>query len=228
MVDSRRKRTPTRSTSTTKLAGPMGTESVNCFAMLEDKQTTALEEHDLELGEDINAEQVAQVPRLGNIRPVASVKVSAAAARRGVMYRGSTSNGKAKGSSRGAETAVVLPMVEGHQVSVVEHSVVGGNSEHAAVSLIEEGHGNGLKIRKPPDTRTISRPVLSEWVDTMQLQIKALTTQADDEPGGTARVIVNQDGDLEPAGKIVATHGVRATVTAESLALVEDGSMNDL
>ncbi|KAK8493108.1 hypothetical protein V6N12_037508 [Hibiscus sabdariffa] len=199
MVDSRRNRTPTRRISTAKLAGPRGTESVNCFAMLEDKQTTALEEHDLALGEDTNVEQVEQVPRLGNLRPAASVKVSAAAARKGVMYRGSTSNGNAKGNSRGAETAVVLPMVEGQQVSVVERSVLGGNSEHAAVSLIEEGHGNvkskgvvhgklhgvrrgvrdgvqqGLKIRKPPDTRTISRPVLSEWVDTMQLQIKALS-----------------------------------------------------
>ncbi|KAK8497333.1 hypothetical protein V6N12_064023 [Hibiscus sabdariffa] len=232
MVDSSRKRTPTRGISTAKLAGPMGTESVNRFAMLEDNQTTALEEHDLELGEGINAEQVEQVPCSGSIRPAASVKVGATAARKGVMYRGSTSNSNAKGNSRGAEKAVVLPMVEGQQVSVVEHRVLGGNSEHTAVLLIDEGHGNvkskgvvhrklhgvrrgvrdgvqqGLKIRKPPDTRTISRPVLSEWVDTMQLQIKALSTQADDDPGGTARAVVNQDGDLEPAVKTVAMHGV--------------------
>ncbi|KAL4379799.1 hypothetical protein GQ457_02G025960 [Hibiscus cannabinus] len=243
MVDSRRRRTPTRGISTAKLAGPMGNESVNRFAMLNDEQTTTLEEHDLELGANMNAEQVEQVPRSGNIRPAIGVKVSATAARNGVMYRGSSSNGNAKGNSRGAEKAVVLPMVEGQQVSVVEHSVLGGNSEHAAVSLIEKGHGNvksrgvvhgklhgvrrgvrdgvqqGLKIRKPPDMRTISRPVLSEWVDTMQLQIKALSTQADDDPGGTARAVVNQDRDLEPAVKTVATHGARAMVTAESSAL---------
>ncbi|KAK8504423.1 hypothetical protein V6N12_030520 [Hibiscus sabdariffa] len=210
MVDSRRKRTPTRSISTAKLAGPMGTESVNRFAMLEDKQTTALEEHDLELGEDINAEQVEQVPRLGNIRPAASVKVSAAAARKGVMYRGSTSN--------------VSLIEEGHG-NVKSKGVVHGKL-HGVRRGVRDGVQQGLKIRKLLDTRTISRPVLSEWVDTMQLQIRALSTQADDDPGGTARAVVNQDGDLEPAGKTVATHGVRATVTAESLALVEDGSMN--
>ncbi|KAK8990991.1 hypothetical protein V6N11_062017 [Hibiscus sabdariffa] len=217
MVDSRRNRTPTRRISTAKLAGPRGTESVNCFAMLEDKQTTALEEHDLALGEDTNVEQVEQVPRLGNLRPAASVKVSAAAARKGVMYRGSTSNGNAKGNSRGAETAVVLPMVEGQQVSVVERSVLGGNSEHAAVSLIEEGHGN-----------VKSKGVVHGKLHGVRRGVRDGVQQADDDPGGTARAVVNQDGDLEPAGKTVATHGIRATIPAESLALAEDGSMNDL
>ncbi|KAL4379982.1 hypothetical protein GQ457_02G035630 [Hibiscus cannabinus] len=222
MVDNRRKRMQARSIPSGKITGPMGTESVNRFAMLEDEQTANLEEQGLELGAGMNAERVEQVHLSGNIRSSDGVRVSTTAVRNGVTHRGSTSTGNAKGNSRKAEMAVVLPIVEGQQVSVVEHSVLGGNSEHTAVSLFEKGHGNvrskgmvhgklhgirrgvregvqqGLKIRKPQDTRTISRPVLSEWVDTMQLQIKALSTQANNDPRGPARAVVNQDGELEP------------------------------
>ncbi|KAL4386403.1 hypothetical protein GQ457_09G026060 [Hibiscus cannabinus] len=247
-VDSRRKRTQARGIPSEKITGPMGTENVNRFAMLEDDQTATREEQGLELGAGISPERVEQGPPSGNSRPSAGVRGSTTAVRNSVTHRGSTSTGNAKGNSRKAEMAVVLPMVEGQQVSIVEHSVLGGNSEHTAVSLFEKGHGNvrskgvvhgklhgirrgirdgvqqGLKIRKPQDTRTIPRPVLSEWVDTMQLHIKALSTQAENDPRGPTRAVVNQDGKLEPAVRTLDTPGVRATVTGEPSALTEDGS----
>ncbi|KAK9026237.1 hypothetical protein V6N11_039082 [Hibiscus sabdariffa] len=160
-------------------------------------------------------------------------------------------DGSDKGNGRGAGKVVVLPMVKGQQVSVVEHSSLGGSKEHTAVSLFEKGHGNvrldgvvhgkmhggrrgvrdsvqqGLKVRKPPDMRTISRPVLNEWVDTMNLQIKAITTQAGDDPGGSAQAVVNQDGVLEPVARTLGARGVRAADTTAESGVVEGSLVAD-
>ncbi|KAK8626554.1 hypothetical protein V6N13_134195 [Hibiscus sabdariffa] len=164
MVDIRRKRALVRGTSSAKILGPQGTESVNRFAMLEDEQ----------------------VVLSGHSRPSVVMGVNTNESRSSVTHRVSIPTGNAKGNGRGAEKAVVLPMVEGQQVSVVEHSALGGSTKHTTVSLFEKGHGNvrskgvmhgklhgsrqgvrdgvqqGLKVRKPPDMRTISRPVLNE------------------------------------------------------------------
>ncbi|KAK8658334.1 hypothetical protein V6N13_036542 [Hibiscus sabdariffa] len=217
--------------------------------MLEDEQVVNLEEQGLGLGDGIYAERVEQATLSGNSRPSVAMGVNITVSRSGVTHRESISTGNAKGNGRGAEKAVVLPMVEGQQVSVVEHSALGGSSEHIAVSLFEKGHGNvrskgvvhgklhgnrrgvrdgvqqGLKVCKPPDMRTISRPMLNEWVDTMHLQIKALSTQVDDDPGGHAQAVVNQDGILELAARTFGTLEARATVTAEESVLVEGGSV---
>ncbi|KAK8693160.1 hypothetical protein V6N13_070754 [Hibiscus sabdariffa] len=249
MVDNRRKRAPARGTSSAKISGPQGAESVNRFAMLEDKQVANLEEQGLGLGDGMNAERVEQVTLSGNSRPSVVMGVNTTVSQSGVTNRDSISTGNAKGNGRGAEKAVVLPMVEGQQVSLVEHSALGGSSEHTAVSLFEKGHRNvrskgvvhgklhgsrrgvrdgvqqGLKVLKPPDMRTISRPVLNEWIDTMHLQIKALSTQVDDDSGGPTQAVVNQDGILEPAARTFGTPEVRATVTAEESVLVEGGSV---
>ncbi|KAL4386946.1 hypothetical protein GQ457_09G028280 [Hibiscus cannabinus] len=119
-----------------------------------------------------------------------------------------------------AAGAVVLPLMEGRSVSVVEHA--GSGVSHSAVSIIEHGHEGrsddsivqgkrvggkakgvkenvkqGLKIRKSSDVRTISRPVLSEWVDNMNNQLDNLARNRDLDPGGVVRMRVNQEGDLE-------------------------------
>ncbi|KAK8979338.1 hypothetical protein V6N11_000486 [Hibiscus sabdariffa] len=119
-----------------------------------------------------------------------------------------------------AAKAVVMPMVEGRTVSVVEHA--GHGASHSAVSIVEQGHGGrsgdpivqgkrmrgkakgvkenvkqGLKIRKSSDVRTISRPVLSEWVDNMNTQLDNFARDRELEPGGVVRVLVNQEGVLE-------------------------------
>ncbi|KAK8698780.1 hypothetical protein V6N13_114887 [Hibiscus sabdariffa] len=100
-------------------------------------------------------------------------------------------------------------MVEGQQVSIVEHT--GHNKVHAAISIFEQNHGKraadrvvhgknvggkakgtkenvkqGLKIRKPSDTRTISRPVLSDWVENMTSQLDMFAKDKELEPGGVA------------------------------------------
>ncbi|KAK8573874.1 hypothetical protein V6N13_096805 [Hibiscus sabdariffa] len=196
-----------RGTSSTKIPGLQGTESVNHFAMLEDEQVANLEEQGLGLGDGMNAERV------------------------NVTHQDSIPTGNAKGNGRGAEKAVVLLMVEGQQVSMVEHSALGGSKGvvhgklHGSRRGVRDGVQQGLKVRKPPDMRTISRPLLNEWVDTMHLQIKALWTQVDDDTGGPARAVVNQDGILEPVARTFGTHEVRATVTAEESVLVESGSV---
>ncbi|KAK8691025.1 hypothetical protein V6N13_074546 [Hibiscus sabdariffa] len=119
-----------------------------------------------------------------------------------------------------AAKAVVMPMVEGRTVFVVEHA--GHGASHSAVSIVEQGHGGcsgdpivqgkrmggkakgvkenvkqGLKIRKSSDVRTISRLVLSEWVDNMNTQLDNFARDRELEPGGVVRVLVNQEGVLE-------------------------------
>ncbi|KAK8708778.1 hypothetical protein V6N13_059815 [Hibiscus sabdariffa] len=58
----------------------------------------------------------------------------------------------------------------------------------------KEGLQQGLKVRKPPDTRTISWPVLTEWVDGVNVQLNATASSSVHDPGGFVRAIVNQDG----------------------------------
>ncbi|KAK8627406.1 hypothetical protein V6N13_135018 [Hibiscus sabdariffa] len=127
-------------------------------------------------------------------------------------------------------------MVEGQKVSVVEHARAGGSKWHADVSLFEMGHGkissdgvvlgktrggrkgakeglqHGLHVRKPPDLRTISRPVLNEWVDTMNMQINAIAAHSEHDPGCSTRAVVNQDGGLEPVVLMNTKQGVQMVI----------------
>ncbi|KAK8515864.1 hypothetical protein V6N12_016170 [Hibiscus sabdariffa] len=183
-----------RGTSSTKIPGLQGTESVNHFAMLEDEQVANLEEQGLGLGDGMNAER-------GNKFRWWSI----------ALWGGSLER-----------TAVSL-FEKGHG-NVRSKGVVHGKL-HGSRRGVRDGVQQGLKVRKPPDMRTISRPLLNEWVDTMHLQIKALWTQVDDDTGGPARAVVNQDGILEPVARTFGTHEVRATVTAEESVLVESGSV---
>ncbi|KAK8681555.1 hypothetical protein V6N13_053957 [Hibiscus sabdariffa] len=110
-----------------------------------------------------------------------------------VAYYESNPGKKSKAVRSMAHKAVVIPMVEGQEASVVEHA--NHSKVHVAVSIFVQSHGKvgldgiisgksmggkvkgskenvrqGLKICKPSDMRTISRPVLSEWVDNMNSQ----------------------------------------------------------
>ncbi|KAK8565465.1 hypothetical protein V6N12_059027 [Hibiscus sabdariffa] len=121
-----------------------------------------------------------------------------------------------------AEQAMAIPMVPGNSVKVVEHDSTGKFSEHRAVSILEQDHemnfregiqsGNnrgfkmksakenlktGLTIRKSSGAKTISRPVLTEWVDNVNAQLDKIVLQKELEPGGTSKVIVNNGGSLE-------------------------------
>ncbi|KAK8576692.1 hypothetical protein V6N13_015125 [Hibiscus sabdariffa] len=251
MVDNRRKRAPNRGTSSAKVPGHQVTEGVNRFAMLEREQVEILGEQGSDLGDGMIEEQIEQVVKSGNSSPSVVMGVNNKDTQSGVPHHVSISTDSAKGSGRGAKKAVVFSMVEGQQVSVVEHSPLGGSKEHTAVSLFEKGHGNvrsngvvhgkmhggrrgvrddvqqGLKVRKPPDMRTISRLVLNEWVDTMNMQIKAITTQADNDPGGSTWAVVNQDGVLEPVARTFGAHGVLAADTAAESGVVEGGLVVD-
>ncbi|KAK8619583.1 hypothetical protein V6N13_135865 [Hibiscus sabdariffa] len=112
---------------------------------------------------------------------------------------------KLKAGRSMASKAVVMPMVEGQQASIVEHT--NHSKVHAAVSIFEQGHEkvssdgivlgknmggkakrskenvrHGLRIHKPSDTRTISKPVLSEWVDNMNSQLDNFARDKELEP----------------------------------------------
>ncbi|KAK8517402.1 hypothetical protein V6N13_127583 [Hibiscus sabdariffa] len=113
-------------------------------------------------------------------------------------------------------------MVEGQQVSVVQHASIGSGKRHAAISLLEKGHGRagvegivlgkarggkrsgrevshqGLRVRKPPDTKTVSRAVLNEWVEEVNGQLTAIADSSGSEPGGRLRASVTQEGELVP------------------------------
>ncbi|KAL4367688.1 hypothetical protein GQ457_05G032520 [Hibiscus cannabinus] len=113
-------------------------------------------------------------------------------------------------------------MVSGSSIKVVEHESLGKFSEHRAVSILEQGqelnaregvhNGNshgfrmktskenlkmGLTIRKPSVTKTISRPVLTEWVENVNAQLDKIVLQKELEPWGSSKVIVNNGGSLE-------------------------------
>ncbi|KAK8574761.1 hypothetical protein V6N13_033990 [Hibiscus sabdariffa] len=76
----------------------------------------------------------------------------------------------------------------------------------------KEGLQQGLKVRKPTDLRTISRPVLNEWVDTMSMQINAIAAHSEHDLGGSTRAVVNQDGGLEPVVLMNTKYGVQTVL----------------
>ncbi|KAK8521967.1 hypothetical protein V6N12_066537 [Hibiscus sabdariffa] len=174
-------------------------------------------------------------------------KTSAATAGKVVhgAYGATTAGGISNISKKAFDKAVVLPMVEGQQVSIVENP--SHNKVHVAVSIFEQNHGKkavdrvvqgknvggkvrgnkenvrqGLKVRKPSDTRTISRPVLSDWVDNMTSKLDNLAKDRELEPGGVDRVFVNQEGELETDSLMA----VRGQVHASSSTSVQDSLQN--
>ncbi|KAL4277875.1 hypothetical protein GQ457_03G022350 [Hibiscus cannabinus] len=146
------------------------------------------------------------VAELNLIKPV-----DTAVGKEGQVKEVGNGSGKKVDAGKGMMSkAIVLLMVEGQQVSLVEHA--GHSKVHAAVSIFEQGHGKvgtgkngsertlggkakgvkenakqGLKIRKPSEMRTISRPVLSEWIDNMNSQLDSFAMDKELDPGGDTR-----------------------------------------
>ncbi|KAL4297051.1 hypothetical protein GQ457_12G005610 [Hibiscus cannabinus] len=198
MVDSRRRRPPGTRGISRDVGQGMGSALGSRFAVLEVSQG-ALNEVEL------HSTQPSRV----------------AVGKKGKATEAGNGSGNKGGTRQGLlATAVVLPMVEGQRVSVVEHT--GHSKVHATVSIFEHGHGKagsakigtgkqvagkakglkenakqGLKVRKSAEMCTVTRPVLSDWIDNMNTQLDRFGMDKDLDPGGDTRVCVNQEGVLE-------------------------------
>ncbi|KAK8528389.1 hypothetical protein V6N12_074919 [Hibiscus sabdariffa] len=137
-------------------------------------------------------------------------------------YVASNPSRKSKGNKDNERQAQAFPVVPVNSIKVIEHQPTGKLSEHRAVSILEqdqeinirEGSQNGnnrvfrvkvvkenikmgLAIRKQSNSKTISRPVLSEWVDTVNNQLDSIAFQKEIDPGGVSKVVVRNGGSLE-------------------------------
>ncbi|KAK8653883.1 hypothetical protein V6N13_127866 [Hibiscus sabdariffa] len=140
-VDTRRKRANTGGSVLVKgLRKAEVRNGANRFAALGDEHVDMMEEQ----GNDANAELGLLIPSRGQPRSV-PVEGNISIAKSGSSSV-SNSAKEVREAGRVFEKAVVLPMVEGQQVSVVEHDHTGRGKGHAAISLLEKGHGrNGVE-----------------------------------------------------------------------------------
>ncbi|KAK8656311.1 hypothetical protein V6N13_098265 [Hibiscus sabdariffa] len=229
-VENRRRRLQSGGPSSSRGKGKhVGMDIDNRFAALVNDQGEQMEEPGIgpiadKSAVDLDSERLTDI----------SIRASTGVTKNAALIE-SNPGRKAKGVRRVFDKAVVVPMVEGQQVVVVEHVPLGSDSRHAAVSLLENGQGKsraegvmigknhggrtgvkdtalqGLKVRKPSAARTISRPVLSEWVDTMHVQLNAITARSDHDPGGLSRATIGENGDLEPMQSKDSGSGVLGT-----------------
>ncbi|KAL4296074.1 hypothetical protein GQ457_12G008940 [Hibiscus cannabinus] len=216
-VDTRRKRSNNGGSMLTKgLRKPDVRANANRFAALGAEQVDLMEEHR-------NVDNVASgvlSPSSGQPRNIS--EEGGVSASKDASSSGSHLVTEIRVPNRVVEKTVVLPMVEGQQVSVVQHTSMGSGQRHTAFSLLEKGHGRtgvegvvlgkarggrrlgkeishqGLRVRKPPDTKTVSRAVLNEWVDEVNGQLTAIADSSGSDPGGRLRASVNQEGVLVP------------------------------
>ncbi|KAL4384619.1 hypothetical protein GQ457_15G006160 [Hibiscus cannabinus] len=245
-VDTRRKRGYNGASSSRGNGKSGNRNDINRFAALADVQTDIMEEQEttivIETGEVSPRRNPSKAVQVGAEKLVGN----------GLMKKktaGSVSDNSDKGGA--FEKAVILPMVEGQHVQVVAQSPAGVDKGHAAVSLLEKGHGKsaaegvvlgrgrggkkggreglhqGLKVRKPPDTRTTSRALLNEWVEGVHNQLTAIAEQSAIDPGGSIRSSVNQEGKLVPSGLIPTGIGVRTNVSGVESDDVTKGSVAD-
>ncbi|KAK8653884.1 hypothetical protein V6N13_127867 [Hibiscus sabdariffa] len=76
----------------------------------------------------------------------------------------------------------------------------------------------------PPDTRTISRAVLNEWVEGVNVQLTAIADSSGNDSGGLLRASVNQDRELVPACSVQAVTGLRDPGRGEDSGCAVEGS----
>ncbi|KAL4366987.1 hypothetical protein GQ457_05G012790 [Hibiscus cannabinus] len=221
VVDSRCRRPPGTRGISRDVGQGMRSALGSRFAVLEDELITPAVEQGAgtEVGEQ-QGEPVSQ-GALNEVELHSTQPSRAAVGKKGKATEAGNGSGNKGGTGQGLlATAVVLPMVEGQQVSVVEHT--GHSKVHAAVSIFEHGHGKagsakigtgkqvagkakglkenakqGLKVRKSAEMRTVARLVLSDWIDNMNTQLDRFGMDKDLDPGGNTRVCVNQEGVLE-------------------------------
>ncbi|KAK8513722.1 hypothetical protein V6N13_002447 [Hibiscus sabdariffa] len=221
VVDSRRRRPPTARGVTREVVQDKGSALGSRFAILEcEPVAPAVEQVP---GKDDGEQQVEPIPQrsLNDVEFHSAQPSRAMIGKKGKVTETGNGSGKKVGTRQGlVSKAVVLPMVEGQQASLVEHT--GHNKVHAAVSIFEQGHGKagnakigtgkqvvgkakgikenakqGLKVRKSAEMRTVSRPVLSDWFDNINSQLDSFAMDKELDPGGDTRVCVNQEGTLE-------------------------------
>ncbi|KAK8607989.1 hypothetical protein V6N13_023447 [Hibiscus sabdariffa] len=216
-VDNRRKRSNNGgSMLATGLRKSDVRAATNRFAALGEERVELMEEH----GNVDNVVSGLLSPISGQPRNV-SEEGGVLVSKEGSSSRSHLATGD-RVPNRGLEKTVVLPMVEGQQVSVVQHAPMGSGQRHTSFSLLEKGHGRtgvegialgktrggrrsgremshqGLRVRKPPDTKTVSRAVLKDWVEEVNGQLTAIADSSESDPGGRLRASVNQEGDLVP------------------------------
>ncbi|KAK9002006.1 hypothetical protein V6N11_024699 [Hibiscus sabdariffa] len=129
---------------------------------------------------------------------------------------------KPRSSPASSSQIETIPMLPGNEITVVEHRPHGASKDHQAVSLLERGNGSsgldtgksqagrglklkqakenarqGLMICKPPPAKTISRPVLSDWVDNVNQQLNSIAHRKELDPGGTPKIILTNEGVLD-------------------------------
>ncbi|KAK8690541.1 hypothetical protein V6N13_074073 [Hibiscus sabdariffa] len=244
-VDTRRKRGYNGASSSRGNGKSGGRNDTNRFAALADDQTVTMEEQAttivFEAGEVSPRRNPSKVVQVGAEKLVVN----------GLLPRAAGSVSENRDKSGAFEKAVILPMVEGQHVQVVAQSPAGIDKGHAAVSLLEKGHGKsaaegvvlgrgrggkkggpeglhqGLKVRKPPDTRTTSRALMNEWVEGVHNQLTAIAEQSAIDPGGSIRASVNQEGKLVPSVSIPMGIGVRTNMSGVESDGVTDGSIAD-
>ncbi|KAK8517709.1 hypothetical protein V6N12_016550 [Hibiscus sabdariffa] len=214
-VDTRRKRANTGGSVLVKgLRKAEVRNGANRFAALGDEHVDMMEEQ----GNDANAELGLLIPSRGQPRSV-PVEGNISIAKSGSSSV-SNSAKEVREAGRVFEKAVVLPMVEGQQVSVVEHDHTGRGGKRTG----REASHQGLRVRMPPDTRTISRAVLNEWVEGVNVQLTAIADSSGNDSGGLLRASVNQDRELVPACSVQAVTGLRDPGRGEDSGCAVEGS----
>ncbi|KAK8496591.1 hypothetical protein V6N12_003524 [Hibiscus sabdariffa] len=176
----------------------------NRFATLGDEKVDMMEEQ----GNDANAELGLLIPSRGQPRsvPVEDNILIAKSSSSSV----SNSAKEVREDGRVFEKAMVLPMVEGKQVSVVEHDHTGRGKGHAR-SLFWKRDMDGMGSRESFWGRLEGVSVL-----VGRLRTKGL--------GGLLRASVNQDGELVPACSVQAVTGLRDPGRGEDSRCAVEGS----
>ncbi|KAK9024690.1 hypothetical protein V6N11_004848 [Hibiscus sabdariffa] len=138
------------------------------------------------------------------------------------VYLASNPHRKLKATKGTGKQETTIPMVPGQSVNVVEHASTRKNLGHCSVTFLEHVHGKNtvkegsnikswgfkvkpnkensrqrLTIRKPSLAKTISRLILTDWVQNVNSQLNSIAIQHEIDMGISSKVIVNHVGSLE-------------------------------
>ncbi|KAK9033201.1 hypothetical protein V6N11_018238 [Hibiscus sabdariffa] len=111
-----------------------------------------------------------------------SIRLSPPGVGLNVAYRASNPNKKSNSARAVAGKAIVVPMVDDNPTSLLEHHPTDKKVAHAAVTIMEQGHG---------------RLILSEWVDNVTSQLNVIAAHAYLDSGNSIKAVVGHNGSLE-------------------------------
>ncbi|KAK8637309.1 hypothetical protein V6N13_064732 [Hibiscus sabdariffa] len=219
-VESRRKRSSMGGQSSSRRHGKQVSNSVdNRFTVLDNEQVEPLEDQRIESSINMANERVEHISEPVHGRSNAVFVEDNRDVSKNDAYRASNPESKAKESRQVFEKAVVMPMVEGQQVSVVKHNQTGGSKVHVAVSLFEKGYERvawmGLCWGRRVGEGKAQKMAHS--------RINDIATHSELDPGGSTWVVVNQDGGLEPVVSMYIKQGIQTVV----LDMVSSGEGRD-